>query len=124
VTTLGIVSEAGHPEPWIIAMDSLPTRAAPLDYGARWAIEPTFSDFKGCGFELEDSQLEHPDRLERLILVMALAIYRCVRMGRKEAEHRPTPLEKKPARQPTSTMGVSESSTEARCLGLHGACGT
>jgi hypothetical protein len=43
-----------------------------LDYGSRWAIEPTFSDFKGRGFQLEDSQLEHADRLERLILIMAL----------------------------------------------------
>jgi len=26
--------------------------------GARWAIELMFSDFKGRGFELEDSQME------------------------------------------------------------------
>ncbi|MGC1951655.1 MAG: hypothetical protein WA970_03560 [Gammaproteobacteria bacterium] len=49
-----------------------------LDYGARWAIEPAFLDFKSRGFELEDSQLEHPERLERLILIMALAMYWCV----------------------------------------------
>jgi hypothetical protein len=65
MTNLGILHEAGHPEPWIIAMDCAPTRAAVLDYGARWAIEPMFSDFKGRGFDLEDSQLEHTDRLER-----------------------------------------------------------
>ena len=94
VTHVGIVHEAGHPEPWIIAMDAPPTRAAVLDYGARWAIEPTFSDFKGRGFELEDSQLEHPDRLERLILLMALAMHWCVRVGRDDALHHPTPLEK------------------------------
>jgi hypothetical protein len=74
MTNIGILHEEGHPEPWIIAMDCLPTRAAVLDYGSRWAIEPTFSDFKGRGFQLEDSQLEHADRLERLILIMALAI--------------------------------------------------
>jgi hypothetical protein len=34
-TNLGILHEAGHPEPWIIAMNSVPTRAAVLDYGAR-----------------------------------------------------------------------------------------
>lgn len=34
-TNLGILHEGGHPEPWIIAMDCLPTRAAVLDYGAR-----------------------------------------------------------------------------------------
>ena len=95
LTNIGILHETGHPEPWIIAMDCKPTRAAVLDYGARWAIEPMFSDFKGRGFELEDSQLEHADRLERLILIMSLAMYWCVRVGRDDAVHCPTPLEKK-----------------------------
>ena len=75
MTNLGILHEAGHPEPWIIAMDCSPTRAAVLDYSARWAIEPMFSDFKGRGFALADSQLGHADRLERLVLVIALAMH-------------------------------------------------
>ena len=54
-TNVGILHERGHDEPWIIAMDCLPTRAAVLDYGSRWVIEPTFADFKGRGFELEDT---------------------------------------------------------------------
>lgn len=78
-THLGMLHEAGHREPWIIAMDWRPTRAAVLDYGARWAIEPTFSDFKSRGFNLEDSQLHHADRCERLILIITLAMYWCVR---------------------------------------------
>src|SRR5512143_1039765 len=56
-TNLGILHEAGHEAPWIIAMDCQPTEAAVRDYGARWAIEPLFSDFKSRGFQLEDSQL-------------------------------------------------------------------
>jgi hypothetical protein len=39
MTHLGILHEAGHPEPWIIAMDCAPTWARVLDYAARWAIE-------------------------------------------------------------------------------------
>jgi hypothetical protein len=112
-TNLGILHEADHPEPWIIAMECAPTRAAVLDYGARWAIEPMFSDFKSRGFELEDSQLEHADRLERLLLIMALAMYWCVRVGRDDAWHHPTPLEKKSKHRPTRTTGASESSTAA-----------
>jgi hypothetical protein len=91
MTNLGILHEEGHPEPWIIAMDCVPTRAAVLDYAARWAIEPMFSDFKGRGFDLEDSQLEHADRLERLLLVMSLAMHWCVRVGRDDALHSPHP---------------------------------
>ena len=122
LTNLGILHEPGHEEPWIVAMECPPTRAAVLDYGARWAIEPTFSDFKSRGFDLEASQLEHADRLERLILIMSLAMYWCVRVGRNEALHRPTPLEKKRTPRPTPTIGASENSTAAQCLGSHGDC--
>ena len=38
-TNIGVLHEPGHPEPWIIAMECTPTRAAVRDYGARWAIE-------------------------------------------------------------------------------------
>ena len=92
-TNLGIWHEAGHKEPWIIAMDCDPTPAKVKDYGARWAIEPMFSDFKGRGFELEDTQLQHADRLERLILIMALAMYWCVHVGLDDVLKNPTPLE-------------------------------
>jgi hypothetical protein len=74
-------------------MDCVPTRAAVLDYGVRWSIEPMFSDFKGRGFALEDSQLEHADRLERLILIMSLAMYWCVQIGQEDALNCSTPLE-------------------------------
>lgn len=122
ITNLGILHEADHEEPWIIAMDCPPTRAAVLDYGARWAIEPTFSDFKSRGFDLQVSQLDHAERLERLILIMALAMYWCVRVGRDEALHRPTALEKKTKRKPTRTTGVSESSTVAQSRGSNAGC--
>ncbi len=116
-TNLGILHQAGHEEPWIIAMDCPPTRARVLDYGARWAIEPTFSDFKSRGFDLEASQLEHAERLERLILIMSLAMYWCVRVGRDDALHCPTPLEKKRTPRPTPTIGAFENSTVVRCHG-------
>ena len=117
MTNIGILHEAGHPEPWIIAMDCPPTRAAVLDYGARWAIEPTFSDFKSRGFQLEDSQLEHADRLERLILIMALAMHWCVQIGQDDALQRPTTLEKKRTRRPISSTGVLKNSAAAWCPG-------
>jgi hypothetical protein len=110
MTNLGVLPEAGHPEPWIIAMDCVPTRAAVLDYAARWAIEPMFSDFKGRGFDLGHSQLWHADRLERLVLIMALAMYWCVSVGQGDAEDHPTPLEKKRGGKPTRIIGASGSS--------------
>lgn len=66
-----------------------------LEYSARWAIEPMFSDFKSRGFGIEDSQIQHPDRLGRLLLVMALALYIAVSTGQWDAQTHPTPAEKK-----------------------------
>ena len=56
-----------------------------------------FSDFKSRGFGLEDSQIRLPGRLDRLILVMALALFWAVSTGMWDAAHRPTGAEKNPA---------------------------
>jgi hypothetical protein len=37
--------------------------AAILDYGALWAIEPMFSDFKNGSFDLQASPLAHAECL-------------------------------------------------------------
>jgi hypothetical protein len=105
-TNLGILHEAGYETPWIIAMDCQPNQAAVRDYGSRWVIEPLFSDFKSRGFQLEDTQLRAPDRLDRLILIMALAMYWCVRVGRHDALYNPTAMEKKPRPRPILTIGA------------------
>ena len=80
-TGIGVLHEPGHPEPWIIAMSARPGRHTVLDYGLRWGIEAMFSDFKSRGFGLMQSQIEKPERLERLILIMAMAMYWAVSAG-------------------------------------------
>ena len=81
ITNIGILHEKGHHEPWIIAMDARLGKYNVLDYGLRWAIEPMFSDFKSRGFGLAQSQIQKPERLERLILIMAIAMYWAVSSG-------------------------------------------
>ena len=98
VTNIAMVHEPGHPEPWIVALSEAPTVHRAFDYGLRWGIEAMFSDFKSRGFGLEDSQIRHPDRLARLLLVMALALHWAVSTGMWEAAHQPLPAEKKPRR--------------------------
>jgi hypothetical protein len=95
-TNLGVIHDPGHAEPWIIAMSVKPGYLKTLEYSARWAIEPMFSDFKSRGFGVEDTQIQHPDRLARLLLVMALALYTAVSTGQWDAETNPTPAEKNP----------------------------
>jgi hypothetical protein len=86
VTNIGVLHEKGHKEPWIIAMDANPGRYTVLDYGMRWGIENMFSDFKSRGFGLMQSQIKKPDRLERLILIMSIALYWAISCG-MFAEH-------------------------------------
>src|SRR3954464_8503613 len=94
-THIGIIQDPGHAEPWIIAMSEKPGYLRTLEYADRWGIEPMFADFKSRGFGIEDTQLRYPDRLDRLILVMALALYVAVSTGQWDAVHWPTPSEKK-----------------------------
>ncbi len=43
--------------------------------------EEAISDLKSRGFGLMQSQIQKPDRLERLILIMSLALYWAVSCG-------------------------------------------
>jgi hypothetical protein len=85
-THIGILHEPGHPEPWIVAMDSTPAKGRVMDYGMRWGIEPMFSDFKSRGFGITQTHLRHADRIERLILVLAVALFWAVSTGTAMAE--------------------------------------
>jgi hypothetical protein len=61
----------------------------------RWGIEAMFSDLKGRGFTLEDSQLRKADRIERLLLGLAIAIYWAVSTGMWDRETNPLAAEAK-----------------------------
>ncbi len=64
---------------------------------------PMFSDFKTRGFNLEASQIERTDRLDRLVLVLALALYWAVSTGLWDAIENRAPAEKKPRRRSART---------------------
>lgn len=95
-TNIGIIRDPGHDEPWIVAMSDRPGYLATLDYAERWGIEPMFSDFKSRGFGIENTHIQHPDRLARLLLVMALALYSAVSTGLWDEINYATPAEKNP----------------------------
>jgi hypothetical protein len=95
-TNIGILHEEGHKEPWIIAMNEKPSKGRVLDYGMRWGIEPMFSDFKSRGFGITNTHLQHPDRIERLILVLTIAIFWAVSTGMAPPDKPATHTKKKP----------------------------
>jgi len=51
------------------------------EYGARMCIEQSFRDDKSGGFDMEHTRLQHPERLERLLLAVALATLWCHELG-------------------------------------------
>ena len=102
-TNIGIIRDPGHDEAWIIAMSDKPGYAKTLDYPKQSGIEPMFSDFKSRGFGVEHMQLQYPDRLACLLLVMAIALYCAVSTGLWNAEHHPVSTEKTP--EPTAQEG-------------------
>lgn len=87
---VGILHEEGHPEAWYIAMDAKPSEAHTLDYGLRWGIEALFSDLKTRGFSITKTQLKHADRIERLLLVLTIALYWAVSTGMRPPEAKPS----------------------------------
>jgi hypothetical protein len=102
-TNVAMLHEEGHPEPWIIALSDPPTTWRAYDYGLRWGIEAMFSDYKTRGFNLEDSQIERTDRLDRLVMVLSLALYWAVSTGMWDAAENKTPAEKKTRRRNART---------------------
>jgi hypothetical protein len=102
-TNIAMLHEEGHPEPWIIAMSDPPTIWRAHDYGPRWGIEAMFSDYKTRGFNLEDSQIERADRLDRLVMILSLALYWAVSTGMWDAMENKTPAEKKTRRRNPKT---------------------
>ena len=64
--------KVGEKEPWLLATNLSSLREALRAYKRRMWIEEMFGDFKGHGFNLEDSHLKHFLRLSRLTLAVVL----------------------------------------------------
>jgi hypothetical protein len=101
ITPVGILHEKGHKEPWYIAMDSLPNEYKTRDYGLRWGIENMFSDFKSRGFSLMQTHIRVADRLERLILVLSIALHWAVSLGLTQEKQHQDHAEKRGPKKPS-----------------------
>ncbi len=78
---------------WSVATPKEPARLVPVisdqpacrqrltEYGWRMDIEESFRDDQSGGFDMEHTQLQHPERLERLLLALALATIWCHELG-------------------------------------------
>jgi len=68
-------------DPWRIVSDQSASPHTLAEYALRMGIDLGFLDDKSAGFQLEDTELLLPDRLNRLLLVTALCTLYLVSVG-------------------------------------------
>ena len=64
----------GVKEPWAVITDETPSLQTLWQYGLRFRVEELFLDSKSGAFKLEESRIRSTKSLERLYLIVALAI--------------------------------------------------
>jgi len=69
------------PEVLAVISDQIACRARLREYGVRMCIEQSFRDDKSGGFDMAHTKLQHPERLERLLLAAAIATLWCHELG-------------------------------------------
>lgn len=71
----------GQPEMVAVISNQIACRARLREYGYRMSIEESFRDDKSGGFNMAHIQLQHAERIERLLLAMAIATLWCHELG-------------------------------------------
>ena len=61
-------------EPWYLVSNADPTLDLVWAYGQRFCCEQLFRDQKSGIFQLKSSGLRDPQRIDRLLLVVAIAV--------------------------------------------------
>jgi len=72
---LTVYQGTGQSEPWVLFSTHAAGLARVRDYRKRMRIEATFQDLKGRGFHLDCSRLTTRERIERLCLIVSLALW-------------------------------------------------
>jgi hypothetical protein len=69
------------PELVAVMSDQIACRQRLTEYGWRMCMEESFRDDQSSGFDLEHTRLQHPERVERLLLALAIATVWCHELG-------------------------------------------
>jgi Transposase DDE domain len=64
------------------------------EYRKRWGIETLFAALKSRGFNLEDTRIQDPERLSRLLALLALAFTWAFVVGLRQASVKELKLKK------------------------------
>ena len=71
----------GEPEMVAIMTDQIACRARLREYDRRMSIEQSFRDDKSGGFDMEHTRLQHAQRIDHLLLAIAIATLWCHELG-------------------------------------------
>ena len=77
------------PEELAVIIANAPTQRLVADYARRWEIETLFGCLKSRGFDLEQTRLRDPQRLSKLLALLAIACCWCYRIGEWQATQKP-----------------------------------
>ncbi len=81
VSVTWTTDQKGEPEMVAIITDQIACRARLREYGCRMSIEQSFRDDKSGGFDMEHTRLQHAQRLDHLLLAIAIATLWCHELG-------------------------------------------
>lgn len=82
-TNVVAVWKVGDPEPWLVITDLPATRRRCLEYRQRTWEEALFRDLKGTGWHWQRSRVRDPERVARLLLVLAVATLWMLALGQR-----------------------------------------
>ena len=81
VSVTWTIDSQGKPEMVAIITNQIACRARLREYSLRMSIEQSFRDDKSGGFDLEHTHLQHAQRIDHLLLAMAIATLWCHELG-------------------------------------------
>jgi hypothetical protein len=81
VSVTWTTDKQGQPEMVAIITNHIACQARLREYGFRMSIEQSFRDDKSGGFDMQHTRLQHAERLDHLLLAMAIATLWCHELG-------------------------------------------
>jgi len=81
VSVTWTTDKKGEPEMIAIITDQIACRARLREYNLRMSIEQSFRDDKSGGFDMEHTRLQHAERIDHLLLAIAIATLWCHELG-------------------------------------------
>ena len=75
----------GYDEPWALVTND--EQLSGHEYAQRNWQEQSFRDLKSCGWQWDESQIRHPDHMERLMLLLVVAYAWVLALGTYAVEY-------------------------------------